>query len=247
MVLAQRYVPHYEKIMANRTVMYCMVKNSSSVVLLLHGGYPSSRATRGFLVDYGRIFNTTVCGVDYSLSGFGGKEVEDVVNAVRFWKKKGKRVAVLGKSHGGYLALLAATMEKCDAVVSIAGPTDLLSMGEFSLERPELPLAFSPLMALTVRECGGIPEENPGCYMQRSPFYRASFIKCPVLLIHGIQDDVVPVTQAYEMEGALEASGKTYEVLYVNGTHLEIEKKEKVVEKVCEFMQKYVGEACESD
>ena len=39
----------------------------------------------------------------------------------------------------------------------------------------------------------------------------------PILLIHGLDDTVVPIEQSQEMERALKAAGKPVEALYTKG------------------------------
>lgn len=48
-----------------------------------------------------------------------------------------------------------------------------------------------------------------------SPRRRASEIACPVLLVHGVDDPVVPVNQSRRMRDALRAAGKTVELVEV--------------------------------
>ncbi len=235
-LLAGKYFQTYDRVTYKGTEMFCRGQGNLTV-LLLHGGYPSTRASKEILFRMGKLFKGRVCAVNYALSGFGGDELQDVLNAI----DSTERAVLIGKSHGAYLALLASSYRNVSAVVEISGPTDLLTMNEFSLENLEIPLSFSPLIALTVRECGGNPDQVPECYAHRSPLYRAEYIQSPVLVIHGKQDSVVPIEQAYEMEGELKRYGKQVEMYYPNATHLGIENREDVIHIMCEFLSRQVG------
>jgi dipeptidyl aminopeptidase/acylaminoacyl peptidase len=59
---------------------------------------------------------------------------------------------------------------------------------------------------------GGTPEEVPEEYACRSPLGGVDRISCPVLILHGEQDDVVPVVHARLLAGALEDLGKPCEL-----------------------------------
>lgn len=53
---------------------------------------------------------------------------------------------------------------------------------------------------------GAYPQEE-GLYAERSPVRHADSIKCPLLIMQGTEDKVVPPDQAVEMNDALVASG----------------------------------------
>src|SRR5215475_6233210 len=115
------------------------------------------------------------------------------------------RIALVGASMGGQVALLAAAHRPpIKAVASFYGPTDLTRW------RDANPFIRDYLDDL----CG--PEGLP----VRSPILRVTQIDTPVLLIHGENDENVPVAQTLAMGEALEAHGKDVETFIVqSGTH----------------------------
>ena len=87
------------------------------------------------------------------------------------------RIALLGFSLGGYLALAVASLD--------------------------------PRVRAVVEFFGGLPEELHG--FTRMP---------PVLILHGEQDSVVPVSEATRLQQLLERSGTPYEIkLYPGAGH----------------------------
>ena len=58
----------------------------------------------------------------------------------------------------------------------------------------------------TVRMVGPLPAAAD-VYRDRSPITRAAEIRVPVLLLHGTDDDTVPVEQSAEMADALRRAG----------------------------------------
>jgi dipeptidyl aminopeptidase/acylaminoacyl peptidase len=67
---------------------------------------------------------------------------------------------------------------------------------------------------------GGTPEEAPQEYRKRSALYQARRITCPVLVIHGMDDPIVPVEQAYLLKDELAGAGIPCESLIIpDATH----------------------------
>jgi len=107
-------------------------------ILFLHGGVGGSTfqamkaMTRGRVPDhfFGRGF--VVMAADYRRFHFGEDEIQDTLASYRqlesypFVDKS--RIAIIGGSHGGYLAKMAATRIRPAAVVSLAGLTDIEDM-----------------------------------------------------------------------------------------------------------------------
>ena len=61
----------------------------------------------------------------------------------------------------------------------------------------------------------GDPETAGASLNQASPRRRASEIACPVLLVHGEDDPVVPVIQSRRMRDALRSAGKSVELIEI--------------------------------
>ncbi|HMB50319.1 MAG TPA: prolyl oligopeptidase family serine peptidase, partial [Natronoarchaeum rubrum] len=99
------------------------------------------------------------------------------------------RVAVFGGSYGGYSAYCQMTMypELYDAGVAWIGLTDLDNMFENTM-----PHYRTELLEKNI----GTPDENPDLYRERSPVNHAENLAAPLLMVHGVNDRRVPVSQA---------------------------------------------------
>jgi len=230
----------YYTVTYNGTEIYLQERGGARgpVVLFFNGGYGSASAAKKMLFEQaGHFSSITTASFKYRQSGFGGDELIDAVNAVEYFQNRGRAVYLIGKSHGGYLALMTATRTNCSGVVSLAGPTSLMEMEEFSLQNLYLPLSFSPLIKMTANECGGLPSEVPGCYQDRSPAYLVEKITAPVILVHSRSDAIVPFSQSELMADALNRSGKVYQFYEVMASHLTIEYRDETWGHVCEFFE----------
>src|SRR5262249_34375279 len=111
-----------------------------------------------------------------------------------------QRVCVYGASYGGYAALMLAAREpdlfKCS--VGYAGVYDLHTM--FSKKSSILDTQSKAYYRHTLGE-------NDASLDAISPVTLAQQIKVPVMLVHGEQDERVPVENADKMNKALIAAG----------------------------------------
>lgn len=152
--------------------------------------------------------------------------VEDVLCAVAGAVSRARsrgfrptRVAVLGHSSGAHLAALAVLafddyVPDCDvpviepdALIGLSGPYDIS-------RRPDLASAL----------LGTEPDDDPAAWEAANPVQRAGLRpEVPVLLMHGEDDDVLPVDFTTQLGDALEAAGHPTTVEMVAGAdHLEI-------------------------
>ena len=137
---------------------------------------------------------------------FGGADRQDVFSAYERLRSlplvDRERISVYGFSRGGIMALLAAIeCEGLRAAVVWAGVSDLRLTYE---ERVDL--------RKMLRRVVGHPRKQEEAYIERSPVFRAAEIKCPVLIIHGTEDENVGVLHARRLADALQACGKPYEL-----------------------------------
>jgi len=116
------------------------------------------------------------------------------------------RVAIRGWSYGGYLAALAV-LERPDvfhAAVAGAPVTDWRLYDTAYTERYL-----------------GHPAEQPEVYERNSLLGRASQLRRPLLLIHGLADDNVVAAHTLRLSSALLAAGRPHQVLPLTGvTHM---------------------------
>lgn len=136
---------------------------------------------------------------------WGGAEQGDVATAAEHvldtydWIDE-DCVAVYGRSFGGYSAnwQLVQYPELYDAGIAWVGVSDLQDMYENTM-----PHFRSELMVKYLGE----PEENTELYAERSPVNYVENIDCPMLIMHGVNDTRVPVSQARLFREALETAG----------------------------------------
>ena len=99
------------------------------------------------------------------------------------------RVALLGRSAGAHLALLAgytSNILPIKAVVDYYGPVDL-AKGYYDPPRPD-PIDTTAVLRSFI---GGSPKEYPELYRQASPIYAVKPGLPPTLLVYGGRDHVV--------------------------------------------------------
>ena len=121
------------------------------------------------------------------------------------------RVAILGRSAGAQLAMMAAYTDgplPIRAVVSYYGPVDLVD----SYEHPPHP---DPLGVRTVEEIfiGGTLSERRDAYAQASPITYATRKLPPTLLVYGDRDHIVEARYAVRLRVKLAATGTTVVLL----------------------------------
>lgn len=125
---------------------------------------------------------------------FGGVDQEDVASAIRFIRSlpfvDPERITVMGFSRGTINAAQAAVSPLgVKSLVLWSGVSDLVQTYR---ERPDLRRTLK-------RMVGGSPDKLPEEYKKRSPLEWADRLECPVLIIHGTEDEQVPYSQGLSM------------------------------------------------
>ncbi len=193
-----------------------------ALVALIHGGpslahhhsFDPHRAHRlleaGFCVLLANQRGGPGRGGDFGRANHGdpgGAELDDVLSGADFLISSGRlpehAPAVMGSSYGGYLSALAAVTRPVACAVVGAGMSDLTSCRNTCNNGP-----FYDLLL-----CGAPTDADAGrLYRQRSAVYRCDGRVAPTLILHGQDDRCVPVSQAYELYGALRAVGAEVEM-----------------------------------
>ena len=205
------------------------------LIVMPHGG-PEARAsldfdiwaeffaTRGYLVLQPNFRGSSGYGHKFAAAGYGewgGKMDDDITDGVLQLIKSGQvdkdRICIFGASFGGYAALYggARTPDLYKCVASFAGVADLgaLVNWEHSTKGHEGRYHYA------VRSIGD-PAREAARLKTASPVTYASNYRPPVLLIHGADDQSVPVAQSKLMQQALSGAGKNVRlVIYPHEGH----------------------------
>jgi len=133
---------------------------------------------------------------------WGVVDVDDCVNGARYLVKigevDGNRLAIRGGSAGGYTTLCALTFRNIfRAGASYYGVSDLEALAKDTHKFESRYLD---------RMIGPYPEQRD-LYRERSPIHFVNQISCPMILFQGLEDKVVPPSQAELMVKALREKG----------------------------------------
>jgi len=204
---------------------------SLPLVVLPHGG-PESRdnyafdwwaqflATRGYAVLQPQFRGSIGFGDAFRLAGrrqWGGLMQDDVTDGVRAMIEEqiadARRVCIVGASYGGYAALAGAafTPELYKCAVSVNGVSDLPEMLEGVRARSG---AESDPVAYWRDTVGSAFDKN---VIERSPARAADRIQVPILLMHGMDDSVVPIAQSEAMARALGKLNRKFSFIRLSG------------------------------
>jgi dipeptidyl aminopeptidase/acylaminoacyl peptidase len=119
------------------------------------------------------------------------------------------RIAVTGRSYGGYLTLasLAFSPGVFAAGTDICGMSDLVTFYRDS----------EPWIAAAAVSKYGHPERDRALLEDISPLAAADRIDVPLLVVHGEHDTNVPIGEAHQIVAALRALGRPVEYLELEG------------------------------
>ncbi len=199
---------------------------SPPLIVLSHGG-PTSAASASFSLDvqfwtsrgfavtdvnyrgstgYGRAYRDALKGQ------WGVVDTEDCINAARHLVDKGLadgiRAIIKGGSAGGYTTLCALVFHDYFAAgASYYGVADAetLATDTHKFESRYLDGLIGPY-----------PEARD-LYRQRSPIDYVDQLSCPVIIFQGLEDEIVPPSQAEAMVDALKSKGVPYAYLPFEG------------------------------
>ncbi|HLN03532.1 MAG TPA: alpha/beta hydrolase [Bryobacteraceae bacterium] len=205
-----------------------------SAVVLIHGGGWTSldkstmRGMGQFLARSGFV----AFAVDYRL--LQGNEnrwpaqLDDVQRAVRWVRANAakcgvnpERIGAFGHSAGAQLAALlgmedtrdnsdpalAAYSSKVQAVVDVSGPTDLTTDHD------------GDGAAFLTHFLGTDYSKDPKVWRDASPAFQVAKGDAPFLIVHGVEDQNVPIAQAQELFQKLQSAGVPASFIKVNDVH----------------------------
>jgi dipeptidyl aminopeptidase/acylaminoacyl peptidase len=133
---------------------------------------------------------------------WGIVDMNDCANGALYLARRGEvdrdRLAITGGSAGGYTTLCVLTFrDEFSAGASYYGVSDLAALAQdtHKFESRYLDQLIGPY------------PERKDVYEQRSPIHHSNRLECPVILFQGLEDKVVPPSQAQLMVDALRAKG----------------------------------------
>jgi len=186
------------------------------LIVLSHGG-PTGAAnaamdlrkqywtSRGFAVVDVNYSGSTGYGRDYRERlkyNWGRRDVEDVCDAASYFASRAivdnNRLIIKGSSAGGYTVLAALTFHDTFACgASYYGISDLESL---LADTHKFEARYSDQLI-------GSYTEQKQIYHDRSPINYVDQLSCPVIFFQGMEDRVVPPSQAEKMVTALKNKG----------------------------------------
>jgi dipeptidyl aminopeptidase/acylaminoacyl peptidase len=196
------------------------------LLVVSHGGPTSSASvrldldyqfwtSRGFAVvdvdyggstGYGRAYRNELRGA------WGVVDLDDCTNAAVWLAEQGladpRRLAIRGGSAGGYTTLCALAFRDvfaCGTSYFGVGDLEALARDTHKFESRYLDLLVAPY------------PERVDVYRERSPIHHVDGFSCPVLLLQGEDDEVVPPAQAEDVAAALRDKGIPYAYLLFPG------------------------------
>jgi dipeptidyl aminopeptidase/acylaminoacyl peptidase len=139
--------------------------------------------------------------------------INDVLSCVNYLLARGiadpGRLAVSGRSYGGYLTLAALVHypHLFAAGIDICGMSDLLTFYRDT----------EPWIAEAAVTKYGHPEHDRSLLEDLSPLHQADKIAAPLLVVHGEHDTNVPIGEAHQLVAALTANGQPVDYLELPG------------------------------
>lgn len=192
------------------------------VVLWIHGGGWAAGAKENCPLVFLAAQGVAVASMDYRLTHVAPwpAQLDDCRAAVRWLRANAathgldpQRIIAAGGSAGGHLAAVLGTTpaiaedvsSRVQGVIDCYGPSDLLTMppNVAGPGRDDATLARSNGAKLL----GGIVRDRPELARQASALHLVSADDPPFLILHGDQDEQVPLAQSQRLDAALQAAG----------------------------------------
>lgn len=230
------------------------------LVVLVHGG-PEARdqldfdewtqfmAAQGYAIFQPNFRGSEGFGEAFKVLGqgeWGGRMQDDITEGLDALIADGSvdptRVCIVGASYGGYAALMGVTKtpDKYRCAISISGISDLEALvrwrrGGWSDDSE----GYRYILKMI-----GDPDKDADRLAATSPARLASAVKVPVLLIHGEEDGITPISQSERMKKALDKAGRKAEFIRlpeIGHRNWPRKTERRVLTSVQEFLQTNLG------
>ena len=218
---------HYLKDSNNESLAYYFNDNNSDTTLFFFGGYSSdmtgTKATA--LNNLSSKIGVNCVRFDYSGHGKSSGEFNKGTiskwskEALTFFKKfKSKKNIIIGSSMGSWIALLVALKEKQNVhgIVGIASATDFTA-GEWNRLSKQEKIEFEKKGSIL------FPDNEYGDYEVSYIFVNDGLdnlllenkieLYCPVRLLHGRLDSVVPVSVSEKIIEKIQSKDKSIKII----------------------------------
>jgi acetyl esterase/lipase len=166
---------------------HATLRGEGPTVVVIHGGFWRARYTAPLMdpiCDALAALGFAAWNVEYRRVGAGGGYPETLDDVAAACRAAPDPVLAIGHSAGGHLALWAAAEGLVPAAISLAGVCDLAGAARQGVGNG----AVLDLM-------GGGPDDLPDAYARADPLQRLPF-PAEVTLVHGADDDIVPLAQS---------------------------------------------------
>ncbi len=169
-------------------------------------------ANQGWAVFYPNPRGSTNYGEKFlqnNVNDWGGGDYQDIMTGVDALVARGiadpGKLAHIGWSYGGYMTAWVITQTtRFKAAMVGAGLTNLWSM-----------YGTNDIPSVLIGYFGGIPNAKTlPLYLDRSAMSHIDKVTTPTLILHGAQDELVPVGQAQELFRGLKDRGKATELVF---------------------------------
>ena len=197
--------------------------------------------SRGWVVLAPNYRGSTGYGRAWQLANrfdLGGADTGDVAAGVDFLVSEGlanpQRIAITGRSYGGYLTMTCLTRfpERWAGGSAVVPFLNWFTCDD-DVGRPDL--------RQWDLENFGHPEKDYRRYYERSPFFFLDRVRAPVQLVCGAHDPRCPATQSIQARAALQAYGKICDFLLYPDEGHQFLKTENVVDskrRIVDFLAK---------
>ena len=229
-------------------------KDSKRAVINIHGGpnwhfqflwHPimSYMVSQGWTVLAPNYRGSTGYGKKWqnaSRFDMGGVDTDDCVAGVKYLSENGladkNKIAVTGRSHGGYLTMCCLTMYP-DLFAGGSAVVPFLNWIKSHYESRE------DLQHWNIENMGD-PEENKELWIARSPYFFLDKVQAPVQMICGGNDPRCPASESIDARDKLVEFGKEVELLLYEDEGHSFLKIENVIDsevRRMEFLERCLG------